>query len=312
VDRLDAMQVFVAVVDAGSLSAAGRTLKRSAAAISRSIGGLEQHLGVALFSRTTRAMRLTEAGELYATSCRRILAELDEAELLAAGGGTTPHGLLTISAPPISGEEILRPVVDGFLEAHPSVSARLMLLDRQVNLVDEGVDVAMRVGDLPDSSLVAVKVGADVRRVVVAAPSYLAQAPAIGKPADLGSHAIVAMGNFGVDRWVFPAAPGSAIPRTVGFTPRILVNSVRAALASSVAGLGLTRLYSYHVADEVRRGALTIVLADAEPPALPVHLVVQPTRMPAPKVRAFLHFATPRLRAAFVELAAGAREMPAP
>jgi DNA-binding transcriptional LysR family regulator len=310
-DRLDAMKVFVVALDEGSLSGAGRALKRSPAAVSRAIASLEDHLGAPLLHRTTRAMRLTETGERYAIACRRILAELEEAELLAADG-PAPHGVLTISAPPIGGEEILRPVVDRFLEAHPLVSVRLLLLDRHVNLVDEGVDVAMRVGDLPDSSLVAVKVGGDVRRVIAAAPSYLARHPRIEKPADLAQHQIVAMANFGVDRWVFPAAPGSAAPRTVIFTPRIVVNSVRAAVASTVAGMGVTRLYSYHLADQVRDGTLLIVLSDAEHPPLPVHLVAQPGRMPAPKVRAFIDFAVPRLREAFSGLAADARRLQAP
>lgn len=303
------MKVFVAALDAGSLAGAGRALKRSPAAVSRAIAFLETHLGAPLLSRTTRTMRLTEAGALYAATCRRVLAELEEAEALAAGGLSTPHGVLTLSAPPISGEEILRPIVDSFLEAHPTVSVRLLLLDRRVSLVDEGVDVALRVGDLPDSSLVAVKVGGEVRRVICAAPAYLATSPPIETPADLARHRIVAMSNFGVDRWIFPAPPGSAAPLTVSFTPRILVNTVRAAVASAVAGLGVTRLYSYHVAPQVRDGALSIVLPEAEHPPQPAHLLVQPARAPAPKVRAFLDFATPRLRAAFADLAADARGM---
>ncbi|MGH6964092.1 MAG: LysR family transcriptional regulator [Phenylobacterium sp.] len=311
-DRLDAMKVFVATLDEGSLSGAGRVLKRSPAAVSRAIAFLEAHVGAALLHRTTRAMRLTEAGERYALACRRILADVDEADLLAAGGRAAPHGVLTLSAPPISGEEILRPIVDSFLEAYPSVSVRLLLLNRHVNLVEEGVDVALRVGDLPDSSLVAVKIGGDVRRVVAAAPSYLARHPPIERPADLAQHQVVAMSNFGVDRWVFPAAAGSAVPRTVSFTPRIVVNSVRAAVASTVAGLGVTRLYSYHLADHVRDGSLRIVLAEAEYPPLPVHLVAQPGRMPASKVRAFLDFAAPPLKNAFRGLAEDARQFQPP
>jgi DNA-binding transcriptional LysR family regulator len=311
-DRLDAMKVFVVVLDEGSLSGASRALKRSPAAVTRAVAFLESHVGVPLLRRTTRAMRLTEAGERYAMACRRILAELEEAELVAAGGRSAPHGILTLSAPPIGGEEILRPIVDSFLEAYPAVSVRLLLLDRHVNLIDEGVDVAMRMGELPDSSMVAVKVGGDVRRVIAGAPSYLAAGPPIEKPADLAGRQIVAMSNFGVDRWVFPASPGSAAPRTVTFAPRILVNSVRAAVGSTVAGLGVTRLYSFHLADQVRDGALEIVLADAEPPPQPVHLVAQPTRMPEPKVRAFVDFAVPRLRTAFADLAADARRLGPP
>jgi len=308
-DRLEAMKVFVIAVDEGSFAGAGRALKRSSSAVSRAIAFLEDHVGAPLFHRTTRSMRLSPAGERYAVSCRRILAELEEAELFVADARAAPQGVLTISAPPIGGEEVLRPIVDAFLKAHPAVTARLQLVDRSVNLVDEGVDLALRVGDLPDSSLVAVKVGGEVRRVVAAAPAYLAGRPPIVTPSDLEAHDIVAMGNFGVDRWTFPPAPGSSATRVVGFTPRILVNSVRAAVASAVEGLGVTRLYSYHLAAEVQAGRLRIVLADAEPPQQPVHLLVQPTRMPVPKVRAFMDFAVPRLRAEFGRLAAEARRL---
>ncbi|MBU1374911.1 MAG: LysR family transcriptional regulator [Alphaproteobacteria bacterium] len=307
-DRLDAMKVFVAAVDAGSLAGAARTLKRSPASISRAIAYLETHLGAPLLHRTTRTMRLTDAGERYAPVCRHVLSELQDAEDLA--GGVAPRGVLTLSAPPISGEEILRPIVDAFLRLQPAVSVRLLLLDRQVSLVDEGIDLALRVGELPASSLVAVRVGADVRRVVVAAPDYLGDRPPIARPGDLSDHDIVAMSHFGEDRWLFPPAAGGASPRTVIFAPRVLVTSVRAAAASAEAGLGVTRLYSYHVAEQVRRGALRIVLADDEPDPMPVHLVGRPGRAAAPKVRAFLDFAVPRLRAAFADLAAEARALP--
>jgi DNA-binding transcriptional LysR family regulator len=308
-DRLEAMRVFVTAVDAGSFAGAGRALKRSASAVSRAIAFLEDHVGAPLFHRTTRSLRLSPAGERYAVTCRRILAELEEAELFVANERAAPRGVLTLSAPPIAGEAVLQPIVDDFLKAHPEVSARLQLVDRHVNLVDEGVDLALRVGDLPDSSLVAVKVGGEIRRVIAAAPSYLAQHPPIETPADLADHRIVAISNFGVDRWVFTPAPGTTAPRVVTFEPWILSNTVRSAVASAVAGMGLVRAYSYHLADHVRAGRLRIVLADAEHPAQPVHLLVQPSRMPAPKVRAFLDFAAPRLRAEFGRLAAEARRL---
>lgn len=308
-DRLDAMKVFIVSLDAGSLAGASRALKRSPAAVSRAIAFLEDHVGTPLLHRTTRSMRLSPAGERYAAACRRILADLEEADLLAAGEHSAPRGTLTLSAPPIGGEEILHPIVGEFLEAYPAVSVRMLLLDRHVNLIDEGVDLALRVGNLPDSSLVAVKVGGDVRRVIAGAPRYLERHPPIGKPADLAEHQIIAMANFGLNSWTFPPAPGSAVSRTVQFAPRIEVNTVRAALASATAGLGLTRLYSYHLADKVRDGALRIVLAEDEPPPQPVHLVVQPARASTPKIRAFLDFAVPRLRAQFARLAAEARRM---
>ncbi len=304
-DRIDAMKVFVAALDEGSLAGAGRRLKRSATAVSRALAFLEAHVGVPLLHRTTRTIKLSEAGERYAAACRRVLVELEEAELLAAGERSAPRGTLTISAPPIFGEEVLRPIVDDFLVLHPPVSVRLLLLDRAVNLVDEGVDIALRVGDLPDSAMIATKVGGDVvRRVVVAAPRYLAAHPRITEPADLAQHQIVAFSNFGLDSWSFSPAKGAAIPRSVHFTPRITVNSVRAAAASAIAGLGLTRLYSYHVAEPIRDGRLQIVLADAEQPAAPVHLLTPQGRIAVPKVRAFIDHAAPRLRAAFTRIAA--------
>jgi len=309
VDRLDAMKVFVVALDEGSLAGAARALKRSPAAVSRAIAFLEAHVGAPLLHRTTRAMRLSPTGERYATACRRILGALEEAALLAAGERAAPHGILTISAPPIAGEEILRPISDAFLRAYPDVSLRMLLLDRHVNLLDEGVDVALRAGNLPDSALVAIKVGADIRRVVAASPRYLAAHPAITEPGDLAKHQIVAMANFGLDSWSFPPAPGSAAPRTVHFTPRIVVNSVRAAVASAVEGLGITRLYSYHLADRVRDKQLQILLAHAEHRPVPMHVMAHSHRMSVPKVRAFIDFAAPRLRAEFSRLAGQASRM---
>ncbi|MDM0087116.1 MULTISPECIES: LysR family transcriptional regulator [unclassified Variovorax] len=305
-DRIDAMKVFVAALDAGSLSAAGRRLGRSPAAVSRAIAFLEHHVGTELLHRTTRALKLSEAGERYAFSCRRILGELEEADLNAAGERAAPRGTLTLSAPPISGEQILQPIVDAYLDAFPGVSVNLVLLDRPVNLVEEGIDVALRVGELPDSSLVALRVGGDVKRVVVAAPRYLAAHPRIVEPSDLLKHRIVTTTHFGHDSWIFPPLAGSAVPRTVHFKPRLVVNSVRAALASAVAGHGVTRLYTYHVAERVRDGSLQILLREAEAAAMPVHLIVPQGRLSVPKVRAFVDFAAPRLRAEFARLSAEA------
>ena len=303
------MKVFVATLDEGSLAGAGRLLGRSPAAVSRAIAFLETHVGVELLHRTTRSIRLSEAGERYAAACRRILTELEEAEILAIGEKSAPRGVLTFSAPPISGEDILRPIVDEFLDAYPLVSARLLLLDRAVNLVEEGVDVAMRVAQLPDSSLITTRIGTDVRRVVVASPDYLAAHSPIEQPSDLAQHRIIAFSNFGLDSWSFNPGPRSTVPRSVNFTPRLMVTSVRAALASAIEGHGLTRLYSYHVAEAVKSGQLKVVLADAEYPALPIHLLTPQGRASVPKVRAFLDFAAPRLRQIFASLAADARTL---
>lgn len=167
-DRLEAMKVFVTALDEGSLAGAGRRLGRSPAAVSRAIAFLEQHVGAELLHRTTRTIKLSEAGERYAVACRRVLVELEEADLSAAGERAAPRGVLTITAPPISGEEILRPIITAYLDAFPGVSVNLLLLDRHANLVEEGIDIALRVAELPDSAMVAVRVGGDVKRVVAA------------------------------------------------------------------------------------------------------------------------------------------------
>jgi DNA-binding transcriptional LysR family regulator len=306
-DRIDAMKIFVTAVDEGSLVGAARRLKRSPTAVSRALTFLETRLGVELLHRTTRTLKLSETGERYAVACRRLLTELNEADMLASGERLSPQGVLTISAPPVNGEEMLRPILDEFLDRYPDVSANLLLLDRLVNLVEEGVDIALRIGHLPDSALVATRLGGDVRRVVVGSPQYLAKHAPIKKPADLAKHRIIAFSNFGLDAWNFVPAKGSSIPRTVQFAPRYTVNSVRVAVASAISGLGLTRLYSYHVAECVRDGRLKIVLADAEHPPLPVHLLTPPGRVAVPKVRAFMDFAVPRLRSEFARIADDAR-----
>lgn len=308
-DRIEAMRVFVAALDEGSLAGAARKLSRSPAAVSRAIASLEDHVGAELIHRTTRSLRLSEAGERYAAACRRILVDLEEADLLALGERSAPRGTLTITAPPISGEEILRPVIDAFLDEYPAIAVNLLLLDRNANLVEEGVDIALRVGQLPDSSMVAVRVGGGVKRVVAAAPRYLAEHPRIDQPADLARHRIVTTTHFGHDMWVFPPASPGGVARSVQFKPRLVVNSVRAALASAVAGAGVTRLYTYHVAERVFDGSLRLLLRDAEPPPLPVHLITPQGRTATPKVRAFLDFAAPRLKAEFARLSADAEAL---
>jgi DNA-binding transcriptional LysR family regulator len=301
-DRIDAMKVFVAALDEGSLAAAGRKLGRSPAAVSRAMTFLEGHVGLPLLYRTSRSSKLSEIGERYAVVCRRVLTDLEEAETLAETEKNAPTGTLSVTAPVLCGEEVLRPIMDEFLDSYPTVSARLTLLDRPVNLIDEGIDVALRIGQLPDSSMIATRVG-EVRRVIVAAPSYLARHPRIDEPGDLASQQIIAVDCFGVDSWAFPGAPGSTISRAVQFTPRVVVDSVRAAVASAVDGHGVTRLFSYQVAQHVKDGRLQIVLSAEEHGAWPVYVVMPDGRRSVPKVRAFLDFAVPRLRAQFACLA---------
>jgi len=300
-DRIDAMKVFIATLDEGSLAGAGRRLGRSPAAVSRAIAFLEEHTGTALLHRTTRTIKLSEAGERYAAACRRILVDLEEADLLISHERSAPRGLLTITAPVAAGEDFLRPMLDDFIARFPAVSVRLQMLDRPVSLIDEGIDVALRIAHLSDSTLIAIPVG-EVRRVVAASPRYLAKHPRIAQPADLAQHRIISMTHFGLDSWSFPTSGGSTIPQVVQFTPRFIVNTVRAAVASAVEGHGLTRLFSYHVAKEVRDETLRIVLPDSEHAPLPVHLLTPHGRLSVPKVRAFVDFATPRLRRHFKQL----------
>ena len=301
-DRIDAMRVFVATLDEGSLAAAGRKLGRSPAAVSRAIAFLEERVGAQLLHRTTRSIKMSESGERYAAACRRVLTDLEEAEIVAAAERSAPRGTLTLATPVFPGEAVLRPILDAFMDAYPAVSARLYLLDRPVKLIEEGIDIAFRIAHLADSALVAIRVG-DVRRVVVAAPRYLAQNPRIEEPGDLTKHRIIAMPHSGVDSWSFPPLPGSSVPRTVQFTPRLVINSDRAAVASAVDGHGVTRVFSCLVARHVREGELEIVLADAEDPPLPVHVISPSGRLSVPKVRAFVDFAVPRLRSQFARLA---------
>jgi len=299
-DRIDAMKVFVVALDEGSLAGAGRKLGRSPAAVSRAIAFLEAHVGAELLHRTTRSIRLSEAGERYAAACRRVLAELDEADNVAGGERAAPRGTLTLSAPVISGEMVLRPILDAFLDAYPTVSARLMLVDRAVNLIDEGVDVALRIGELADSSMVATRIG-EVRRVVVAAPRYLKQNPRIEEPGDLAKHQIITMAHL-PNSWTFPPLAGSSAPRSVQLTPRLVTNSIRGAVASAAGGRGVALFFSYQVSEQVQNGELEIVLAGHEPAALPVHVIVPQGRLTVPKVRAFMDFAVPRLRSHFAQM----------
>jgi DNA-binding transcriptional LysR family regulator len=300
-DRIDAMKVFVAALDEGSLAGAGRKLGRSPAAVSRAVAFLEGHVGVQLLHRTTRSSRLSEAGERYAAACRRVLIDLDEADVQAAGERSAPRGTLAVTAPVISGEEMLRPIVDDFLDAFSNVSIKLTLAEQPVNLIEEGIDVALRIGHLPDSSMIAVRVG-EVRRVIVTAPSYLAKHPSVDEPSDLTTHQLITVPHFGPNSWTFPPAEGSTIPRAVQFTPRFVVDSARAAVASAVAGRGITRLLSNEVVQYTRDGTLKIILSSDEPPVLPVHLVMPDGRLSIPKVRVFVDFVVPRLRAQFARL----------
>jgi DNA-binding transcriptional LysR family regulator len=230
-----------------------------------------------------------------------VLAELEEADSTITGEHSVPRGTVSLTAGLFTGEMVILPIVEAFLDAHPAVSVRLLLIDRPVNLIDEGIDVSLRIGNLADSSMVATRIG-EARRVVVAAPGYLRNHPRIEEPSDLANHQIITMAHI-PSSWTFSPLSGSSAPRTVQFAPRLVLNSVRAALASALGGRGVARALSYQVAEHVRRGELEIVLADDEPPPLPVHLLSPQGRLTVPRVRAFMDFAAPRLRRRFALLA---------
>ena len=291
-DRLETLRAFVTAANEGSLSAAGRRLGRSPPAMTRLLAALEARAGAKLFERSTRRLRLTEAGARYAEGARRVLAEADALDGLA-DAGSEPRGRLTLTAPRLAGAEILRPIVHTFLDLHPAVDARLLLLDRVVELAEEGFDAALRIAHLPDSSLVGIRVGA-VRRTVCASPDYLTRRAPLSEPADLAGHSVIGLAETREENsWSFAGG------RRVRLRPRLCVNSVAAARRSAIEGHGVARLLSYQVADQVRAGQLQVLLEPFEPPPLPIHLVMPRDRLSLPKTRRFVDFAAPLLKAAF-------------
>jgi DNA-binding transcriptional LysR family regulator len=293
-DRLDAMSVLLAVVDAGSLSAASRQVGAPLSTVSRKISDLEALLGTRLFIRSSRKILLTEAGQSYVAACKRILADVEEAERAASGEYSAPRGDLVVTAPVVFGRLHVLPLVNEFLATYPEIDIRLVLADRVVHLVDDHVDVALRIGALPDSSLVAIRLG-DIRRVVCGSPAYFEEHGVPGTPQALSSHACVTFdGLSSPANWTFGAGRAQ---ETVAVHSRLVVNTAEAAIDAAAAGLGVTRVLSYQVAAARRAGQLEIVLADFEPEPWQVSLV-HAGQGPLPiKLRAFLDFAAPRLRA---------------
>ena len=294
-DRLEATRIFVGVADAGSLSAAAQRLELPLATVSRKLAALEAHLGARLLTRTTRRLALTEAGRRYLDAGRRILAEMDAAERAVGGMVETPRGRLGLTAPYVFGRVHVLPVVNAFLAAWPEVDARLLLLDRVVDLPDEGLDLAVRIGALPDSGLIAARVGT-IGSYVCAAPAYLDRHGTPQAPADLGAHACIAFSAASaVDGWAFPV-DGRMIAAPV--RARLIVSTAEAAVDAAEAGLGITRILSYQAACAIEAGRLRRILVPFEPPSAPVSIVRPEGRLAPAKVRAFLDFAGPRLRRA--------------
>jgi DNA-binding transcriptional LysR family regulator len=292
-DRIQEMTVFATVADEHSFAAAARRLKVSAATVTRAVAELERRLGSLLVVRDTRRLRLTEAGERFAADARRLLQELQEAEESAAGLHASPKGLLVVTAPQMFGDLHVLPAMTAYLDAHPGVEIRALLVDRVVSLLDEGVDVAIRIGELADSSLTAVGVGS-VRRVVCASPAHLAAHGVPRHPDELAGRATVsAYAQQQGGQWRF-RVDGQV--RSVPVRSRLTVTSFPAAIHAACAGVGLTQVASYQVAAAVARGELQIVLQDFEIAPMPVHVVYAEGRRGSAKVRSFVDFCVARLR----------------
>ena len=293
-DRFDAMSVFAAIVDGGSLSAAGRHLNVPLATISRKLADLEAHLKTRLITRSTRKLELTDAGRAYLEACRQILEQVDEAERVASGAYAKVKGQLVVAAPIVFGRLHVVPVVAAFLEMHPEIDIRLRLGDRNVNLIEEHIDVALRIGTLPDSNLIATQLGS-VRRVVCASPAYLLRHGTPQSLPDLAAHRCVTFdGLEAATAWAFAGPDGHKVQAPV--RSRMIVSTADAAIEAAVLGLGLTRVLSYQVADALQDGRLVRVLLDHEPSEIPVSLIyLGQGRLPM-KTRAFIDFASGALR----------------
>jgi DNA-binding transcriptional LysR family regulator len=295
VDRLEAMSFLVASAEAGSFSAAGRLLGVPLPTISRKIGELEMLLNAQLLVRSTRRLSLTEAGATYISACKRILEQVEEAQSQAAGEFTLPRGTLTMTAPIVFGRLHIVPIVDEFLAKFAQINIQLTLSDTTLNLIDEHIDVAVRIGDLPDSSMVAMKVG-EIRRVVCGSPAYFAAHGTPRTPEDLAEHMCVTFTAIAAGMtWIFNPKGGK---KTRGVQPlcRLRINTAEAAIDAAIAGVGVTNVLSYQVAKAVAEGKLRLILQDYEPDPIPVHLVHGGQALVPLKTRRFIEFATPRLR----------------
>lgn len=290
-DRWQAMRIFVKVADAASFSEAARQLHMSAPAVTRAVAALEETIGTRLFVRTTRSVKLTEAGSRYLEDCRRILADIAEAEAFAAGSYAKPSGTLAVTAATLFGKMYVLPIMLEYLDAHPAMDGRAFLVDRQVNIVEEGIDVAVRIGHLADSGFTAIKVGS-VRRVVCGSPAYFERHGVPRVPGELKDHRVAAStGAWASPEWRF------ARDQRVTVHPGLQCNTNEAVIAAAEEGWGLTRVLNYQIGPALLEGRLQIVLADHEEPPLPVHVLYAEGRHAPAKVRAFVDLAVERLRA---------------
>jgi DNA-binding transcriptional LysR family regulator len=296
-DRLESMSMLIAVAEAGSLSAAGRRLNVPLTTVSRKIADLEAYLGSQLIQRSSRRITLTEAGAAYIDACRRILEQIGEAERAASGEYQAPRGELIVTAPIVFGRLHMLPVIIDFLKAYPEIDIRLIQADRNINLLDEHIDLALRIGTLPDSSLRATRIGS-VTRVVCGSPDYFAARGQPAAPEDLHSHDCITSDVLtAANNWTFVRGQAEL---TVAVRSRLFVSTAEAAIDGAIAGLGLARVLSYQAAVAIADGRLTRALQSFEPAALPVNLIHAGGRLVPLKLRAFLDFATPRLKARLI------------
>jgi DNA-binding transcriptional LysR family regulator len=293
-DRLDELRLFLAIVDSGSFAAGGRRFERSPSSATRIVREMELRLGTRLLERTTRKLSLTDSGARLAEQARRLLADFDEAINYAVGETEPLRGAIKVSAPMSFGTRHVAPLVGEFLENHPEITLQLSLEDRLVDLIEERVDVALRIGHLESSSLMRKRVG-EVRRVVVASPDYLKKFGIPRKPEDLARHRAVSFVNHAnPPAWVFNGK--DQVQRKIRVPSLMEVNRAKAAILLARQGIGLTRVLSYQVADELKQGLLVHLLKAYEPPPIPIQLVYPSARLLAPRVRAFLDFAASRIQ----------------
>jgi DNA-binding transcriptional LysR family regulator len=297
-DRFHELRVFIAVAEAGGFAKAANALHSSPPAVTRAIAALEERLGVRLFNRTTRTVHLTEPGTRFLENARRVLGDLETAEQDVRGEARLASGQLSITASVSFGRALLQSIVAEFADAYPLVSVSMLLFDRVVDLIDEGFDIAVRIAHLPDSSLVSTQIG-EVRRMLVASPDYLAKRGALREPRDLTTHAIIGHTTLLPSReWRYI---DGGRPARLALPSRIETNDAHMNIALAEQGKGITVVLSYMVGDALRSGRLVPVLRSYAPPPVPVHLIYAQRRIIAPKVRAFLDFAAPRLRSALAQ-----------
>ena len=291
--RFHAMQVFVKVAETSGFAEAARQLNMSPPAVTRAVASLEDQIGARLFTRTTRTVKLTEAGVRYFDDCRRILADVAEAEAAAGGSYATPTGVLTVTASALFGQDYIAPILTEYLDQNPEVNVRGLFVDRITNMVDEGIDVGIRIGALADSSFSAIRVGA-VRRVVCGAPSYFEKHGVPKHPSELAKHQIIVSSESWASLdWRF----GGIEKTMVRIAPRISFNSYGALVKATMQGWGLSRPLSYQIGQALVDGDLQTILAEYEEEPLPVHVVHPEGRRASAKVRAFVDLAVDRLRA---------------